>query len=52
MLYEVITGLLDIALHPQFPENSLVYLSYAGTGEGGIGTEVARGRLVGNRLVV
>jgi glucose/arabinose dehydrogenase len=43
-------GLLDVALHPRFAENSLVYLSYAGPGKGGIGTEVARGRLVGNRL--
>jgi len=43
-------GLLDVALHPQFAENGLVYLSYAGAGEGGIGTEVVRGRLVGNRL--
>lgn len=43
-------GLLDVALHPNFAENSLVYLSYAGAGKGGIGTEVARGRLVGNRL--
>jgi glucose/arabinose dehydrogenase len=43
-------GLLDVALHPRFAENGLVYLSYAGAGKGGIGTEVARGRLVGNRL--
>ena len=43
-------GLLDIALHPRFAENNLVYLAYAGPGDGGIGTEVARGRLVGNRL--
>ncbi|HEY7746650.1 MAG TPA: PQQ-dependent sugar dehydrogenase [Desulfuromonadales bacterium] len=43
-------GLLDVALHPRFADNSLVYLSYAGSGKGGIGTEVARGRLVGNRL--
>ncbi len=43
-------GLLDVALHPQFAENSLVYLSYAARGEGGVGTEVARGRLVDHRL--
>jgi glucose/arabinose dehydrogenase len=43
-------GLLDIALHPRFLENSLVYLSYSARGEGGIGTEVARGKLSGNRL--
>jgi aldose sugar dehydrogenase len=43
-------GLLDVALHPRFAENSLVYLAYAGRSKGGFGTEVARGRLVGNRL--
>ncbi len=43
-------GLLDVALHPRFAENNLVYLSYAGPGKGGIGTEVARGKLVGSRL--
>lgn len=43
-------GLLDVALHPRFSDNRLVYLSYSAAGEGGVGTEVARGRLVGNRL--
>jgi len=43
-------GLLDVALHPQFAENGLVYLSYAARGTGGIGTEAARGRLVDHRL--
>jgi aldose sugar dehydrogenase len=43
-------GLLDVALHPDFAGNSLVYLSYAAGGRGGIGTEVARGRLAGDRL--
>src|SRR5262245_24054624 len=44
-------GLLDIALHPRFRENSLVYLSYVAQGAGsGAGTEVARGKLAGNRL--
>jgi glucose/arabinose dehydrogenase len=43
-------GLLDIALHPRYADNRLVYLSYAARGEGGVGTEVARGRLSGNRL--
>jgi glucose/arabinose dehydrogenase len=43
-------GLLDVALHPDFAGNALVYLAYA-AGEGGrIGTEVARGRLDGDRL--
>ncbi|HEX6734478.1 MAG TPA: PQQ-dependent sugar dehydrogenase [Azonexus sp.] len=41
-------GLLDVVLHPQFAANGWVYLSYAGAGPGGIGTEVARGRLVGD----
>ncbi|MEM7225135.1 MAG: PQQ-dependent sugar dehydrogenase [Pseudomonadota bacterium] len=43
-------GLLDVALHPDFAENQLVYLSYAGAGDGGAGTEVVRGRLVNTRL--
>lgn len=38
-------GLLDVALHPDFAANRLVYLSYAGRGGDGAGTEVARGRL-------
>ncbi|GAA0589686.1 PQQ-dependent sugar dehydrogenase [Caenispirillum bisanense] len=38
-------GLLDVAVHPDFASNGLVYLSYAGSGDGGAGTEVARGRL-------
>ena len=44
-------GLLDVALHPKFEDNRLVYLSYAGRGAGGAGTEVVRGKLAGNRLV-
>jgi glucose/arabinose dehydrogenase len=44
-------GLLDIALHPNFSENRLIYLSYASEGEGGSGTEVARARLVDDALV-
>lgn len=43
-------GLLDVALHPQFAENHWVYLSYTARGEGGLGTETARGRLVDHRL--
>jgi glucose/arabinose dehydrogenase len=39
-------GLLDVVLHPKFADNGWVYLSYAGAGPGGVGTEVARGRLV------
>ena len=43
-------GLLDVALHPDFIENGLIYFSYSGSGRGGIGTEVARGKLSGNHL--
>ena len=43
-------GLHDVALHPEFPHNRLVYLAYAGKGDGGYGTELARGRLEGHRL--
>ncbi|HWE18849.1 MAG TPA: PQQ-dependent sugar dehydrogenase, partial [Hyphomicrobiaceae bacterium] len=42
-------GLLDVAIHPRYPENSLIYISYSARGEG-VGTEVARGRFVANRL--
>ena len=39
-------GLGDVALHPGFAENRLVYLSYAEAGEGGTrGAAVARARL-------
>ena len=43
-------GLLDVALHPRFAENRLVYLSFAEPGSGGASTAVARGRLEGERL--
>jgi len=36
--------------HPRFAENRLVYLSYAARGAGGVGTELARARLEGDRL--
>jgi len=42
-------GLGDIALHPEFAENSIVYVSYAEAGERGTrGAAVARARLVLN----
>lgn len=44
-------GLLDIAPHPRFAENRLLFLSYSGSGGGGRGTEIARARLVEDRLV-
>jgi aldose sugar dehydrogenase len=43
-------GLLDVALHPQFTSNRLVYWSFSEPGDGGAGTAVARGRLDGQRL--
>ena len=43
-------GLMDVVLHPKFAENNLVYLSYSAGDRNGIGTEVARGTLKGNRL--
>ena len=43
-------GLMDVALHPHFADNGLVYLSYAAQGEGGVGTEVLRGRFARDRL--
>ncbi len=39
-------GLMDVALHPDFPDNRLVYFSYAARdASGGVGTQVARARL-------
>ena len=43
-------GLMGIALHPDFADNRLVYLSFSGEGKGGVGTEVMRGRLDGMQL--
>ncbi len=43
-------GLMDVALHPKFADNGLVYLSFAARGADGVSTEVARGRLAGTRL--
>jgi glucose/arabinose dehydrogenase len=43
-------GLLDLALHPEFKNNRLLYFSYAESGPGGVGTAVARGRLRGHKL--
>jgi glucose/arabinose dehydrogenase len=43
-------GLLDVALHPEFASNRLVYISYNEPGPGGAGTAVARGRLDGMTL--
>src|SRR5687768_16967675 len=44
-------GLLDVALHPAFEQNRLIYLAYSKPGERGGTTAVARGRLEDRRLV-
>lgn len=38
-------GLLDVAVHPQFTGNRLVYFSFSEPGEGGNSTAVARAKL-------
>jgi aldose sugar dehydrogenase len=43
-------GLLDVALHPAFATNRLVYLSFARPSAAGAGTAVVRGRLEGGNL--
>jgi aldose sugar dehydrogenase len=43
-------GLLDVALHPDFAANRLVYLTYSKPGPQGATTAVARGRLEDGRL--
>jgi len=44
-------GLMDVALHPDFASNAMVYLTFAEAGEGGTaGTALGRGRLAGERI--
>src|SRR5688572_14377904 len=43
-------GFFDAIPHPQFEKNQRIYLSYAAKGDDGVGTELARARLVENRL--
>src|SRR5260221_2094835 len=43
-------GLFDVVLHPQFSRNSLVYLSYAGRGDDGVGTELLSAKFANSRL--
>lgn len=43
-------GLLDVALHPRFETNRLVYLSYSKPGPRGATTAIAAGRLEDGRL--
>jgi glucose/arabinose dehydrogenase len=45
-----LAGLLDVALHPNFAANRLIYFSYVKDGEKGATTAVARGRLDGLAL--
>lgn len=44
-------GLLEIALHPDFAENQLVYLAYSKPGPQGAATAIARARYDGGSLV-
>src|SRR5690606_35083324 len=45
-------GLMDVALHPQFESNRLVYLTYTKPVANGMGAPaLARGRLEGHALV-
>ncbi len=44
-------GLMDVALHPQFASNRMVYLTFAEPGpDGTAGTALGRGRLTSDRL--
>jgi len=45
-----LAGLMDIALHPKFAENRLIYVAYSKPGEKGATLAVARGRFDGNTL--
>jgi glucose/arabinose dehydrogenase len=43
-------GLLDVALHPNFTDNKLIYITYVGGKDGRVGAELMRGRLDGDEL--
>ena len=43
-------GLLEVALHPKFAENGLLYLTYSKKGEQGNTTALARGKFDGKAL--
>jgi glucose/arabinose dehydrogenase len=45
-----LAGLLDVALHPNFAANGLVYFSYVKDGDRGAATAVFRGKLDGTAL--
>jgi glucose/arabinose dehydrogenase len=44
------SGLFDVALDPRYAGNHFIWLAYTASGGGGIATELARGRLAGERL--
>ena len=46
-----LAGLMDVALHPRFPENGLVYLTYSKPDGEGARVTLARGRLTEGGLV-
>jgi len=43
-------GLLEVAAHPRFAENRVIYLSYSEPGDGGVSTALMRARLGDGRL--
>jgi glucose/arabinose dehydrogenase len=43
-------GLLDVALHPDYTANQLVYVSYSKPGAQGATTAIVRGRFTGDAL--
>lgn len=45
-----LSGLMDVALHPQFSNNGFVYLTYSKPTESGATVALARGRLDGHAL--
>ncbi len=45
-----LAGLMDVAIHPRFSENQLVYLTYSKPGDDGVRVALARGRLTGSSL--
>ena len=47
---EGLAGLMDVALHPRFAENRLVYLTYSKPAGGGARVTLARGRLTEHGL--
>jgi aldose sugar dehydrogenase len=43
-------GLMDVALHPKFAQNHLIYFTYNKPGEKGATMAIGRGKLEGNQL--